>query len=239
MDRQHRQDLKRDKFVDEIGILSASAKENQRLLVTIAAAAVAIAVIGYGIYFYRNTREQKAQAALSSAIETMDAPLLPQPGQQQQPAPGARYRTEAERNAAAEKQFLDVQKNHGGTDAADVAKLYLARIDAGRGDVSTARTLLQQFISDHPAHMLVGVARYDLYQLRINNGEAQQVISEVNAELAKAQPALPAATLLAIVAHAYDAQGNDAKSREAYKRIATEYPDSPYALEAQRRIGPA
>jgi len=29
------------------------------------------------------------------------------------------------------------------------------------------------------------------------------------------------------------------KSKEAYKRIATEFPDSPYALEAQRRIGPA
>lgn len=240
MDRQHRQDLKHDKFVDEIGTLSTRAKENQRLLVTIAVAAVAIALIGYGIYFYRSNREQKAQDALASAIATMDTPLIPPAGQQQQqPLTGAKYRTEDERNAAAEKQFRAVESNYGGSDAADVAKLYLARIDVARGDNTTARTLYQQFIADHPKHLLVGTARYSLYQLRIDNGEAAQVIYEVNAELAKPEPVLPADSLLALLARAYDMQGNDAKSREAYRRIATEFPDSPYALEAQRRIGPA
>lgn len=239
MDRQHRQNLKHDKFVDEIGTLSSRAKENQRLLITIAAVAVAIALIGYGIYFYRTNREQKAQDALAAAIDTMDAPLLPPAGQQQQATPGAKYRTEEEKNAAAEKQFRAVESNYGGTDAADVAKLYLARIDASRGDLTTARSLLQQFISDHPKHLLVGTARYSLYQLRIDNGEGAQVINELSAELAKPEPILPADTLLAILAHAYDVQGNDAKSRDTYRRIATEFPDSPYALEAQRRIGPA
>ena len=53
MDRQQRRDLKHDKFVDEIGSLSTRARENQRLLFTIAAAAVIIAVLAYGIYFYQ------------------------------------------------------------------------------------------------------------------------------------------------------------------------------------------
>ena len=239
MDRQHRQNLKHDKFVDEIGTLSARAKENQRLLITIAAAAVAIALVAYGIYFYRTNREQKAQDALGNAIDTMDAPLLPPPGQPPQPGSDAKYRTEAERSAAAEKQFSAVVNNHGGTDAADVAKLYLARLEGARGDTSAARTLLQQFIADHPKDILVGSARYSLYQLRIDNGEAAQVVNEINAELVKTSPILPPDSLLSILAHAYDVQGNDAKSRDTYKRIATEYPDSPYALDAQRRIGPA
>jgi TolA-binding protein len=241
MDRQHRQDLKHDKFVDEIGTLSTRARENQRLLVTITAAAVAIAVIAYGIVFYRSNREVKAQAALSAAIDTMDSPLLPstppQPGEQ--PPVGAKYRTEAERNGVAEKQFRTVQSSYSGTDAADVAKLYLARLDAARGDVASARTLLQQFVSDHPKHILVGTARYSLYQLRIDNGEATQVVNELNAELNKSEPILPSDTLLIVLAHAYSSQGNEAKSRDMYKRIATEFPDSPYALEAQRRMGPA
>ena len=42
MDRQQRRDLKHDKFVDEIGSLSTRARENQRLLLTIAAAAVSL-----------------------------------------------------------------------------------------------------------------------------------------------------------------------------------------------------
>lgn len=238
MDRQHRQNLKHDKFVDEIGSLSTRARENQRVLFSIATAAVVLALLGYGFYFYRSTREQKAQAELATAIQTMESPLLPSDAQQQA-LPGAKYKNEADRNAAADKEFRAVLAKYGSTDAGDIARIYLARIEASRGNTSAARTYLQQFISDHPKHMLVGSARYSLYQLRIEAGESQQVIAEVNAELAKGDPILPSDSLLIVLAHAYNAQGNDVKSREAYRRIATEFPDSPYALEAQRRIGPA
>jgi len=238
MDREHRHQLKRDRFVDEIGALSLKARENQRLLAIVGGAVVAIALIGYGIFFYRGGQETKAQAELAKAIETIESPLLPatpQPGQQIQP--GAKFKTEAERTAAAEKEFKDVQAHHGGTTASDVAGLYLGRIAAARGDVKTARKNLEEFIDDHGSHFLAGGARYSLYQLRIDNGEAQQVVTELNAEMAKAEPALPGDAILNLLAHAYDVQGNAAKARETYRRITTEYPDSPYTLDAQRRVG--
>ncbi|HEV7425926.1 MAG TPA: tetratricopeptide repeat protein [Thermoanaerobaculia bacterium] len=237
MDRQQRRDLKHDKFVDEIGSLSSRARENQRLLLTITAAAVIVAVLAYGIYFYRSNREEKAQAALGAAIETVESPLLPGPGAQ--PVPGAKFKTEADRTAAAEKQFKQVETSYGSTDAADVASLYLARIAADKGDVASARTRLQKFVSDHPKHLLVAGARYSLYRLRIDSGEAPQVAQELQAEIAKSEPALPADSLLALLAHAWDAQGNSQKSKETYRRIVTEFPDSPYAIEAQRKVGPA
>ena len=220
-----------------MGSLSTKARENQRVIYLGIAALAIVAIAIYGFMFYRSNREQRAQDALSAAITTVDSPLLPQTGGQ--PVPGAKFKTEAERNAAAEKQFRDVQAKFSGTDAADIAGLYLARFDASRGDVATARQLLQHFISEHPDHVLVGSARFSLYQLRIENGEATAVASELQAEIAKPTPALPPDTLLVLLAHAYDAQGNGLKSKEAYKRITTEYPDSPYALEAQRRVGPA
>ena len=99
--------------------------------------------------------------------------------------PGAKFKTEAERTAAAEKQFKDVEASYGGTDAADVASLYLARIAADKGDVASARTRLQKFISDHPKHVLVAGARYSLYRLRIDGGEAPQVAQELQAEIAQ------------------------------------------------------
>lgn len=236
MDRQHRRELKRDKFVDEVGSLTTRAKENQRLLVAITAAVVILAVIGYGIYFYGSTREQKAQAALGDAITAIDSPLI-QPGS---PSPDAKYKTDQERTTAAEAMFRDVQKNYSGTKAADVANIYLARIDASKGDVTDARRLLSNFISDHPKHLLVGAARYSLYQLRIANGEAPQVTIELNAELAKTtDQVLPPDTLLSLLAQAYDAQGNSEKSKDTLRRIATQYPDSPYAIDAQRRVGSA
>ena len=239
MDRSHRRELKHDKFVDELGTLSSRARENQRILIAITAAAVAVAVIAYGIYFYRSNREKHAGAALATAISTMDSPLLPPPGGQAQP--NAKYKTEKERSAAAETQFKDVVSKYSGSDAAGVAGLYLARLDAAHGDNATARKLLQEFVSDHPKNFLVGSARYSLYQLRIEGGEGPQVVTDVQAQLAKPadQALLPPDTLLVLLAHAYDAQGNIEKSRDAYRRITTEFPDSPYAIEAQRKIGNA
>lgn len=235
MDRQHRRDLKHDKFVDEIGVLSTRAKENQRVLVAIGLGAVVIALAVYGVYFYRSTRERKAQDALARAMTTMDSPVET-PGQ---PNPQAKYKTDAERNTAAEKQFKDLKSSYGGTDAADVADLYLARLAAARNDVATARKLLDTFVSGHPKSLLVGAARYSLYQMRIEGGDAPQVQKELDAELGKKDPILPADSLLVLLAHSYEVQGNEAKSRETYKRIVTEYPDSAFALEAQRRVGTA
>ncbi|HYS52767.1 MAG TPA: tetratricopeptide repeat protein [Thermoanaerobaculia bacterium] len=206
-------------------------------MVTLAVAATILIV--WGIFFYRSTREQKAQDALAVAIDTIESPLLPAAGTQQQAAPGAKYKTEAERNTAAEKQFKDLEAKYGGTDAADVGNLYLARLDAGRGDIAEARKLLNGFISEHPKHVLVGSARFSLYQLRIENGEAAQVANELQTEVNKTDPILPGDSLLVLMAHAYTTQGNVQKSKEAYRRITTEFPDSPYAVEAQRRIGPA
>jgi len=220
-----------------MGSLSTKARENQRLILMGIGAVVLLALAVYGAFVWRSSQEQKAQDALSSAITTVDSPLLPAAGAQ--PIPGAKFKTDAERTAAAEKQFKEVTTKYSGSDAADVAGLYLARFDATRGDVTTARQLLQKFVSDHPDHVLVGSARFSLYQLRIENGESAQVANELQAEIAKPTPVLPPDTLLVLLAHAYDAQNNGVKAKEAYKRITTEYPDSPYALEAQRRVGPA
>lgn len=232
MDRQHRHDLKHDKFVDEIGALSVRARDNQRLLLTIGGAVVAIAVIAFGIYFYRANREDQAQQALATAIETAEATI----GETKpEGSTGPHFKTDAERTAAAEKAFKDIRARYSGTDAGDVAGLYIARISLAKGDVKTARTLLEEFVSDHGDNILVGTARFSLYQLRIENGEAAQVAKELDAELAKGEPVLPGDSLLILLAQAYEVQGNLAKSKESYRRITTEFPESPYVVEAARR----
>ena len=232
MDRQHRHDLKHDKFVDEIGALSVRARANQRLLLTIAGAVVAIAIVAFGIYFYRANKEDSAQQALASAIEIAEASV----GETRPEGyTGPHYKTEAERNAAAEKAFRAIRAEHSGTDAADVAGLYIARMAVAKGDVKTARTLLEEFVGDHDDNILVGTARFSLYQLRIENGEAAQVAQELDAELAKSEPVLPGDSLLVLLAQAYEVQGNAAKSKDAYRRITTEFPESPYVVEAARR----
>lgn len=237
MDRQQRHDLKHDRFVDEIGALSSKARDNQRVLLFIAGGLIALAVIVYGFFWYRSSREENAQIALGTAIETFDAPVGDLPPDQQATQTGPRFKTEPEKTAAAEKQFKDLQSKYSGTDASDVAGLYLARIAASRGDTKTARPLLEAFVKEQKDHILAGAARFSLYQIRIEGGEAAQVAVELNAELLKADPVLPGDSLLVLLAQAYETQGDATKSREAYRRITTEFPESPYVVEAQRRVG--
>src|SRR5687768_2039820 len=199
MDRQHRHDLKHDKFVDEIGALSVRARANQRVLMALAGALLGIAIVAFGIYFYRSNREEKAQQALAIAIET-SAGTIGETKPENSTAP--HFKTEAERNAAAERLFRDVQAKYSSSDAADVAGLYIARMSVTKGDVKTARELLENFVDEHDDNILARSARYSLYQLRIENGEAAQVATELEAELAKAEPVLPGDSLLLLVAQA-------------------------------------
>jgi predicted negative regulator of RcsB-dependent stress response len=236
MDRQHRHDLKHDKFVDEIGVLSSKARENQRLLFAITAAFIALALMYYGYRFYSANREDSAQQLLATAIETFEAPVGA--ATPEQPATtGPRFKTEAEKLAAADKQFKEVQSKFGGSDAADVASLYLARIAASKGDTAGSRKLLDQFVAEHGDHVLAGTARYSLYQIRIDSGEAEKVAAELEAELARTEPNLPGDSLLILLARAYDVQGKGDKSLEAWRRITVEFPESAYAVDAQRRLG--
>lgn len=235
MDRQHRHDLKHDKFVDEIGVLSSKARDNQRLLIGVAVAVLAAALLFYGWQFYRGGREEKAQALLATAITTFDAPVgavTPQ-----QPAATPQFKTEQEKMAAAEKQFQELQSKFGGSDAADVANLYLARIAVSKGDAAGGRKLLEQFVADQGDHILASTARFSLFQLRIDGGEAARVASEIEAELAKPEPELPGDSLLVLLARAYEVQGQPEKVTQVWRRITVEFPESPYAVDAQRRLG--
>jgi hypothetical protein len=237
MDRQHRHDLKHDKFVDEIGALSVRARANQRLLLIIGGSVVAIAVAVYGFMFYRSNRETNAQKLLATAIESFEAPVGELPAGQT--ATGTRFKTDEERIAAAEKQFKELETKYSGTDAGDVADIYLAQIAIARNDTATGRKRLEDFVGSQDGHILEDAARYSLYQLRIGSGEAEQVIAELNAEQAKEQPVIPGDAILILLAQAYEVQGNNVKSRETYRELATKFPTSPYAVEAQRRAGAA
>ncbi len=235
MDRQTRRDMRHDKFVDEVGSIGTMARQNARVLSTLVAGLLVVAALVAAFFYYRANREQKAQDLLGDAITTMDTPVQAAPTPDQ-PAP--KFKTDEEKTAKAEQQFKAVVAAYPGTDAADVAELYLARLVASRGDIASARPKLEKFISDHPHELLVGAARYSLYQIRIQAGEAKQVSADLE-KLIAANPTneeLPKDTLLSLLARAYEAQGNELKTREVYRRLVTEYPDSPYTVDAQRRL---
>lgn len=235
-DRPTRKEMKHDKFVEDVGHAYDYASQNRRNILLGIAAVAAIAVILWGVSIYRKGQETKAQTALAEAIAIMDAPTG---ASAEAPAGEVEYKTDEEKFATAEPLLRKVVADHGGTDAADVAGLYLARISASRGDLAAAREGLETFVRGHRDHVLAGAAQLSLYELRMQPEEAASLITDLEAAVEAEESLVPKDALLSLLGRAYEMQGNREKARAAYQRIVTEFPDSAYTIDAQRSLATA
>lgn len=231
-DRLKRKDIKHDKFVDEMGTVYSSIRTNWFKLLGFAIGLIVLLGAVMAVFAYRNRQEASAQDQLAVAIETVETRI----GDAAAPAAAAKFKTEAEKNAKAEEQFKGIVEKFDGSDAADVAGIYLARLEAARGDVPSAAKRLREFLAEHPDHLLAGGVKMSLYEMDLASGDAKKVIAEMEKELSGAKSAVPTESLLSLMARAYEITGDQVKAKDMYRRITTEFPDSPYALDAQRKV---
>lgn len=227
----NKHDMKHDKFIDEMEVAYTSIQQNRKRLIAGVLALLALIGIASAIYWYQQSRENQAQVLLGDAIATLEKPLAGETGA----APDA-PKTEVERSAKAEAMFRQVADKYRGRDAADVASLYLAQMEVAKGNLKDARPRLEAFLQSHSDHILAGSAQLSLFQLDLAAGQGQKVIDDINKQLISETPRLPKDALLGFLAKTYEAQGQENKAKEAYQRIINEYPNSPYTIDAQRKI---
>lgn len=233
-DRINRKDLKHDAFVEGAGETLVSVREHARTAILIAVAAIVLIVAAIGFVTWRRSVAEKAQTQLAEAISTFERPVSTEADPQ---TPAERtFASEEERLQKTEPMFRAVIDQYGSTDAADVARLYLGQILVRQGKASEALPLFQEFVSDHGDHFLAGSAQMSVYQIRMAEGQRAEVVSEMEQQLSSDEPRLPKDALLALLAEAYEAAGDGAKARDAWQRLANEFPDSSYAVDAQRKI---
>lgn len=232
-DRFSRKQIKHDKFVEEMESAYVVARKNKPIVFgTIGAVLVLIAAL-VGWSFWASSQEARAQERLAEAIEIMDAPLA-EPGET--PPETGTYRTEEEKVAKAEPILREIATEYSGRDAARVAGLYLARLEVERGELAPAVEKYEAFIKAHADHVLAQAARVSLYEVRIALGETAEVVAGLEDEVAAADSGLPQDVALTLLARAYESAGEPQKARDAWQRVVNEYPDSPYTLEAQRKL---
>jgi TolA-binding protein len=232
-ERLVRKDIKHDRFVEEVEHAYDSMRKNsQRLVMLVVAVIVVLAAIA-GFYAWQRKQERAAQQLLAEGIDVMGRQVVTDPAA---PADPKSFKTEQEKLAKAEPIFKQVTDKYGRSAAADIADLYLAQIAVSRGDVAGAQAKFEKFIREHDDHVLAGTAQMSLYQLRLGAGAAKEVAADVEQKLSQEQTALPKDALLALLAKAYEMVGDEPKAKDAYQRIINEYPDSPYTLDAQRKV---
>ena len=233
--RLTRKDIKRDEFASAVGRGVDFAESHTRELLMTVGAVLAAVLVGLVSYFYIAHRSDVANQALAAAVKVYGAPIDPAGAKPNDPAEPS-FGSEAARQARARRLFEGVRADYRWTDAADVASLYLADLDAAAGKVAAARQLWSDFAKKHADHVLAVQARIDLLELERGQGKGQQVAQQLREMLDQSDAPLPQDVTLYQLATTLEQLNRDQEAIQTYQRLVDEFPQSPYRQPAQQKL---
>jgi TolA-binding protein len=232
--RLTRKDIKRDEFASAVGRGVEYAESHSRqLLLTIGGVLLAV-LVGLSAYFLINHRAEQANQALAAAVKMFGAPIDPAGAKPDDPKEPS-FASEAARGQRARRVLLRVRSDYRFSDAADVAGLYLAELDASTGKLAEARQLWNDFVKKHGDHVLAAQARLNLLELDRGQGKGQQVAKQLREMLDQADAPLPKDVILFQLATTLEQLNRDQEAAQSYQRLVDEYPQSPYRQAAQQK----
>lgn len=177
MDRLTRHELKSDKFVEEVGQTVHFLEAHKPQLMKYGGIAVAVLVLAGAGYFLMKSRAADRQAAMFDAMETYNAPVMPQ-----NPPEGVKaFRTEAERQAAIQKELGLMVEKYSGSDEAAVATYLLGVNAADNGKLDDAERYLKAAINDAGKDYaaLAKSSLADIYASQGKTADAEKLLREV------------------------------------------------------------
>ena len=225
--------LKQDQFTAAAqDTVSWAVEHRQKLIYGVCAALVVLAIV-LGIQYYQRYQDNAAQAALSAALTTYQAPVR---AAGQPAVPGElSFASAQERAKAAQAQFSKVADDYRRTRSGVIARYFLGLADVNLGDNKAAENQLQQVVNSRRED-LVALAKFALANLyRQTNQEAQAVklyqdlIDHPGSTVPKSMAQLDLAALYA------PKRPQDA--RKIYEDVQKENPQGPAAAIAANRLG--
>lgn len=232
MDKHLKQQIKQDDLVTGVERAAGYVKGHQQE-VKVAAAAIVVAVLAIGGFtMYRQGRESEAARALDAALETFHAPVASAGAGADAPV---KFATDAERLKKAVSEFDGVGRRYGSMAAGRRARYYAALCRSELGETAQAEKALTELASGDRSVIESGLARLALADLFRRTGRFDQAITSYQ-QLADEQGALVPRdhALMALSGTLEDAKRLP-EAGAAYRRVADEFPQSPYAAEARQR----
>ena len=233
MNKQLKHQIKQDDLVTGVqhaaGFLRTHAQE---VKVTVAAVVVAVLAIG-GFTYYRKSREADAERAFAAALATFNAPVA---GETQEAAPAAvRFSSASMKLKQDVGEFDGVQRRFGSMDAGRRARYYAALCRLELGDNAEAEKALTELSSGDKAKLEPALARLALADAYRRSGKIDQAIDTYKQMADDTTIAVPRDHVLMALSHALEDAKRVPEAGAAYRRLADEFPASPYAAEARAR----
>lgn len=229
-----RHEMKEDELVTAVDRLSAYLAQNPAVLRNAAIAAGAVFVACVGLYWYVQSRAASAAELLQVGQARFTAELVASGSNPTAPVPT--YASEAERDRAALEAFDQLATRHGGRKEGRLARYYQGILLSRLGRAPEAASAFERFLAKSPPPVLAGVAKAQLAQLRAQAGNAEEA-AKIYSEMAEDEKsAFPRDWALYYLGQTLEQQGKSEDARTTYRKVLTEFPNSPMAYEAGRKV---
>jgi tetratricopeptide (TPR) repeat protein len=211
-------------------VFSTVKKYQQQIVMTVMGAFILIVVV-FGIVYFQRQTEDKASAMLGQAMDQYNAMVRINANTVNPKEPSAAQYDEAK------KSFKDIIDKYGSTGAGKAALLNYADICYQAKDYEESVKSYEKALNDFGGQpelrnlILNGLAyAYEGKQDLDNAAKYFDMIVSDKSTLVKDQA-------LFNLAEIYDKQGKADKSKEAYQKIVSDYPNSMYFQPAKEKIG--
>jgi TolA-binding protein len=233
--RLTRKEIKRDEFATAVGRGVEFAEVHTRGVLYTVGGVLAAVLVGMLVYFYLEHRAGLASEALAAAVRVYQAPIDAAGAKPDDPKDPT-FATEAARAQRARRLLTEVRDSYRFSDAADVASLYIADLDAAGGQLAAARQLWSDFVRKHGDHVLAAQARLDLLALDRGQGKGQDAAQHLREMLDQSDAPLPQDVILYQLGLTLEQLNRNLEAIQSYQRLIDEFPQSPYRGTAQQRL---
>ena len=198
MDRAHRQELKHDKFVEQVGHTVEYATEHKKQITRWTTIGLVALLVAVAAYYYTGHQAAARQEALAAALRVQEA----QVGQAQN-AFLTSFPTQAEKDKAVEKAWNDLANRYSGSAEAMVAHHYLGVNAADKGNLPEAEKHFKQ-VADSGKDSYAALSKMSLADIyagtnRVSEAEKmlRSIIDEPTPTVSKEQATIALARLIA------------------------------------------
>lgn len=194
--------------------------------------ALVVVLLWWGVTTVLSSRSGGAANEVTTAMAEYAAPV----GSAAPADAKLKFATDTERLDTAEKHFKRIASRYWLTPQARVARLFLARIAADRGDLDGAIRLLSEITSKRKDDPVIRLAMLDLIRVRLAKGGATELTRDLEAMVAGKDPRLPRDVALFELALIWEREGKTDEATKLYRKLVEDFPDSPYRYEAQQKL---
>jgi tetratricopeptide (TPR) repeat protein len=235
MKRELKKQIKQDEFVSWLDHTLTWLRAHEREAKMTGAIVLAVAVGWLGLSTWTKARARAAEEDLAAALKTFHAPVAGEPDAE----PGGQvkvFATAAERNRQAAQELAEVHRRYGSQPAGRRARYYegLSRLELGQFD-EAQKALSEVAAVRDDEELAPALARLQLAELEQRRGRTDEAVKLYQQMADDASLTLPRDHVLMALSSTLENARRLPEAREAYRRLADEFPDSVYASEARRR----